>query len=105
MVVYILPSNAKTLLELFCNSNCIHLSSHVTLSSSSNANIVEWLVSMPVVRLFVGSALTISFGLACRGYTFDRIAFNAAYFFKKLSFGLGITFRAYVYGLGFGFWF
>jgi len=29
-------------------------------------------VSMPAVRLFVGSALTISFGLACRGYTFDR---------------------------------
>ena len=40
MVVYILPSNAKTLLELFCNSNCIHLSSHITLNSSSNVNIV-----------------------------------------------------------------
>jgi len=25
-------------------------------------NIVEWLVSMSAVRLFVGSALTISFG-------------------------------------------
>jgi len=31
---------------------------------------------MPVVRFSVGSALTISFGLACRGYTFDRSAFN-----------------------------
>ena len=57
MVVYILPSNAKTLLGLFCNSNCIHLCSHITLSLSSNVNIVERLVSMPAVRLFVGSAL------------------------------------------------
>jgi len=64
MVVYILSSNAKTLLGLLCNSNCIH---HITLSFSSNMNIVEWLVSMSAVRLFVGSALTISFGLACRG--------------------------------------
>ena len=64
MVVYILPSNAKTLLGLFCNSNCIHRCSHETLSFSGNMNIVEWLVSMPAVRLFVGSALTISFGLA-----------------------------------------
>jgi len=39
-------------------------------------NIVEWLVSMSAVRLFVGSALTISFGWACRGYAFDRITFN-----------------------------
>jgi len=54
------------------------------LNSSSNVNIVEWLVSMPTVRLFIGSALTISFGLACRGYTFDRIiTFHVAYFFKK----------------------
>ena len=76
MVVYILPSNAKTLLGLFCNSNCIHRCSHITLSFSRNVNIVEWLVSLPVVRLFVGSALAISFGLACRGYTFNRSAFN-----------------------------
>jgi len=62
MEVHILPSKAKTLLGLFCNSNCIHLCSHVTLSFSGNVYIVEWLVSMPAVRLFVGSALTISFG-------------------------------------------
>jgi len=86
MIVYILPSNAKTLLELFCNSNCIYRCSHITLSFSSNVSIVEWLVSMPAVRLFVGSALTISFGLACRGYTFNRSAFNVL--FKK--------FRVYV---------
>jgi len=55
MVVYILLSNAKTLLGLFCNSNCIHRSSHITLSFS------------------------ISFGLACRGYTFDRSAFNVLF--------------------------
>jgi len=42
-------------------------------------NIVEWLVSTPAVRLFVGFALTISFGLTCRGYTFDRSAFNALF--------------------------
>jgi len=62
MVVYISPSNSKTLLVLCCNSNCIRLCSHIPLSFSSNVNIVEWLVSMPAVRLFVGSALTISFG-------------------------------------------
>ena len=44
-------------------------------------NIVEWLVSVPAVQLFLGSALTISFGLACRGYTFDRTAYNVL--FKK----------------------
>jgi len=37
----ILPSNAKTLLGLFCNSNCIHLCSHITLSSSSNVNLLS----------------------------------------------------------------
>ena len=41
--------------------------------------VVEWLVSMLAVRLFVGSALTISFSLACRGYTFDRSAFNVLF--------------------------
>ena len=49
---------------------------NTTLRSSNNVNIVEWLMSIPAVGLFVGSALTISFGLACRGYTFDRSAFN-----------------------------
>jgi len=29
-------------------SNCIHFCSHITWSSNSNMNIVEWLVSMPV---------------------------------------------------------
>jgi len=79
MVVHILLSNAKTLLGLFCNSNCIHLCSHITLSSSSNVNIVEWLVSVPTARVFVSSAETISFGLACRSYTFDRSAFNVLF--------------------------
>jgi len=64
MVVYILPSKAKTLLGLFCNSNCIHRCSHITLRFSSNVNIVEWLVSVPVVRLFVGFALSSPFPLA-----------------------------------------
>jgi len=76
MVVYILPSNAKTLLGLLCNSNCILLCSHITLSSSSNVNIVEWLVSMPAVRFVLWSCSYHSFGLACRGYTFDRSSFD-----------------------------
>jgi len=79
MVLLILPSNAKILLGLFCKSNCIRVCSHITLSSSSNVNIVEWLVSMPAVRLFVSSALSISFGLARTGYTFDRSAFNVVF--------------------------
>jgi len=45
----------------------------------SDVNIVEWLVSIPAVQLFLGSALTISFGLACGGYTFDRRAFNVLF--------------------------
>ena len=60
---------------IFWNSNCIHRCPPITLSSSSNVNIVEWLVSMPAVRVFAGSALTISFGLASRDYTFDVSAF------------------------------
>jgi len=52
---------------------------HITLRSSSNVNIVEWLMSFPAVRLFVGSALTIFFGLGCRDYTFDRSAFNVLF--------------------------
>ena len=79
MIVYILPSNAKTLLGLFCNSNCICLCSHKTMSFSSNVNIVEWLVSTPAARFFVGSALTISFGLACRGYKFQMSAFDVRF--------------------------
>jgi len=34
---------------------------------------------MLAVRLFVGTALIISFGLACRGYTFDRNAVNVLF--------------------------
>jgi len=82
--VYILPSNTKTLLGLFCSSNCIRLCSHITLSSSSNVNVVEWFVSMPAVRLFVGSALTISFGLACRAT--PSIGVLLIYFLKKFRF-------------------
>jgi len=33
-------------------------------------------VSVPAVRLFLGSAVTIFFGIACRGYIFDRSGFN-----------------------------
>ena len=84
MVVHILPSNARTQLGLFRNSNCIHLCSYITLSSRSYVNIAESLGSMPAVRLFVGSALTISFGLACRGYPFDRSAFNVGLLFQKV---------------------
>jgi len=62
---------------------------------------------MPAVRLFVSSALTISFGLAGRGYTFDRSAFNVL--FQKvqglrsgcslcLSFGWGFIVSVEVYG-------
>jgi len=50
MVMYILLSIAKTLLELFCNSNCIHFCSHITSSSSSNLNIVEWLAVLNMIR-------------------------------------------------------
>jgi len=62
------------------------------LSSSSNVNIFEWLVSMPAVRLFVGSTLTISFDFACRGYIFDRSAFNVL-FQKVWGLGLGCMFE------------
>jgi len=41
MAVYILPSVAKALLGLFCNSNYFHLSPHVRLNSSSNVNVAE----------------------------------------------------------------
>jgi len=40
---------------------------------------------MPVVRVFVGSALTIASGLASRNYFFDGNAFYVGYFFKKLN--------------------
>jgi len=46
MVVNILPTMAKALLGQFCNSNCIYLCPHSTSSSSSNLNIVVWLVRL-----------------------------------------------------------
>ena len=54
-------SSAETILlfELYPR-----LPTYITLRSSNNVNIVEWLMPMPVVQVFVGSALTISFGLA-----------------------------------------
>ena len=38
---------------------------------------------MPAMRVFVGSALNISFGLAFRDYTFDENAFYVGSFFQK----------------------
>jgi len=41
---------------------------------------------MPVVQVFIGSALTISFGLAWRDCSFDANAFYyEGYFFKKFE--------------------
>jgi len=68
MAVNILPLTAKVLLGLFCNSNCFRLCPHTRLNSSSNVKIVVWLVSMTAVWVFVGFALTLSFGLANRDY-------------------------------------
>ena len=46
---------------------------------------------MSAVRLFISSALTISFGLACRGYPFD-----VGPLFQKVSvLGLGFTFNPF----------
>jgi len=86
-------------------ANCIHCCLHITLSFSSNVNIVECLVSMLAVRLFVGSVLTISFGLACRDYTFNRNAFNAL--FQKVSgLCLGCIFKCpFSVAFRLGFWF
>jgi len=44
-------------------------------------NILEWLVSMPAQRLFVGSALTISFGLLVE--VTPLIGVLLMHFFKK----------------------
>jgi len=69
--------------------------SNIEFYSNSNVKIGDWLVSRPMstVRLFLGSALTNSFGIACTGYTFDRSAFNVL--FQKVR-GLGFTLRVYV---------
>jgi len=40
---------------------------------------------MTAVQVFVGSALTLSFGVASRDYTFDRSALYVAYFFKRFT--------------------
>ena len=45
--------------------------------------------------VIISAALTISFGLACKGYTFDRNAFNVL-FQKVQGLGLGFTFSVYV---------
>ena len=45
----------------------------ISLISSNNVNTVEWLVSVSAARVFVGSALSISFSIASRDYTFDGI--------------------------------
>jgi len=72
---------AKALLGEFCNSNCIHLYAYITLSSTSNANIVEWLVSaIPAMLVFADSALTICFGSARRDNTFDGNAFYVLFY-------------------------
>ena len=52
----------------------IELFPQIRLNPSSNVNTVEWLVSMTAVRVFIGSALTLTFGLASRDYTFGRSA-------------------------------
>ena len=61
------------------------LPTYLTLHSSSNVNLVEWLMPMPVLRVFVGSAITISFDLAWRDYSFDGNAFYVGYFFKTFE--------------------
>jgi len=93
MAVYILPSVAKALLGLFCNSNCFHLCPHIRLNSSSNVYIVEWLVSMTAARVFVGFALTLPFGLASRDYTFDRSSFFSKRLGFRFSLHLGSMFK------------
>jgi len=66
MIVFILLSNAKTLLDHFAIRTVSTFVYIKRLSCSSNVNIVEWLVSTLAVRLFLGSALNISLGLAYR---------------------------------------
>jgi len=62
MVVYILPSNEKLCWDYFAVRTVYPLFTYnVEFCSSSNVNIVEWLVSVPAVQLFLSSALTISF--------------------------------------------
>jgi len=59
----------------------------MTLSSyyySSKVNVVEYLMSMPAVRVFGDFALTIFFGLASRDYTRDRSVLCT--FSKKFGF-------------------
>ena len=55
------------------------LKCRIRLDGDPETGSCSTLVSMSAVRLFVGSALTISFGVACRGYTFDRSAFNVLF--------------------------
>jgi len=65
---------------------------NVEFYSSSNVYIVEWVVSVSAVQLFLGSSLTISIVLACRGYIFDRRAFIVL-FQKVWGLHLGCMFK------------
>ena len=42
-------------------------------------NVVQWLMFMPVVQMFVGSALNICFGLASKDHIFDGSTFNVLF--------------------------
>jgi len=97
MVVYILPIKCKNSAGTILHFELYPLlfTYNVEVYSSSDVNIVECLVSMPAVRFFIGSALTIFFGLACRGYTFERNAFYVL-FQKVQGLGLGFTFGVFV---------
>ena len=53
-----------------------HLCAYITLSSTSNANIVEWLVSISAVQVSVDSALTICFGSAIEEIMFFMCFFK-----------------------------
>jgi len=67
MVLHILPQWQKFSWDYFAirNVSTFVLCTHIKLSSCSNVNVVERLV-IPAMGLFVGSALTISFGFARR---------------------------------------
>ena len=91
-----MQNSAGTILQFELHPSLF--SYNVEFYFSSKVNIVEWLVSALAVQLFLGSSLTISFGLACRGYTFDGRVFNLL--FQKvwgLHFGCIFKFRFRVY--------
>jgi len=61
----------------------------------SKVNVLEVFVSVPAVRVFSGSALTICFDLASRDDTSDGSAFYEL-FHKVSGLSLGLTFRVWV---------